>query len=97
MRASAPQRTCIGCRQVAGKGDLVRLVVTGARVKLDLDQRLPGRGAYVHRDIACIDSAARGGLNRSFRRGFSPDVVSAFREAGSALLRGDVIIRERQS
>ena len=97
MRARSPRRTCIGCRQVADKGDLVRLVVSDDRVQLDLTQRLPGRGAYVHRATECFESAARGGLGRSFRRGFSADVVSAFRETGSALLEGAATIRERQS
>ena len=83
--SGSPQRTCIGCRQVVDKGDLVRLVVDGNRIRVDHDGNLPGRGAHVHPVPQCIEAAARGGLNRSFRRGFSAGVVSAFREAGAAL------------
>lgn len=80
-----PQRTCIGCRQAVDKGELVRVVVDGDRLRFDLDATLPGRGAYVHSAAGCIESAARGGLNRSFRRSFSADLVSAFREVGLSL------------
>jgi len=55
-----PVRTCVACGQEAGKRSLVRLVRTpGGGVALDLGGRLPGRGAYLHREPACIDLARR--------------------------------------
>jgi len=64
-----PERTCVGCRQRAAKGELMRLVARDSEILVDHRQRLPGRGAYVHRDDKCIASAvSRGGLSRSFRR-----------------------------
>jgi predicted RNA-binding protein YlxR (DUF448 family) len=55
-----PVRTCVACRQEAGKRALVRLVRTPeGGVGLDLGGGLPGRGAYLHRDPACIDQARR--------------------------------------
>jgi len=43
-----PRRTCIACRAVRPKPDLIRLVRTGlGSVKLDLSARESGRGAYL--------------------------------------------------
>lgn len=86
--ASPPMRTCIGCRQVAAKRELLRVVADGERVAMDGAARLPGRGAYVHRRTGCIEAAAaRGGLARAFRRGFSADSVRDFRQAAGAAIR----------
>ncbi|MBI3972222.1 MAG: YlxR family protein [Chloroflexi bacterium] len=53
-----PQRTCIACRQVAGKRQLVRIVRTPAgTVEIDLTGKKNGRGAYLHADAACWDVA----------------------------------------
>ena len=66
-----PERTCVGCRQAAGKRDLIRIVRTpSGEVRVDADGRAPGRGAYVHTDRACATAAiARGTLARSLRVG----------------------------
>ena len=57
-----PQRTCIGCREAAGKRGLVRLV-RGAEGGLAVEspgQRLPGRGAYLHHNRSCWEHALQG-------------------------------------
>jgi predicted RNA-binding protein YlxR (DUF448 family) len=55
-----PQRTCVACRQVAGKRQLVRIVRTPAgAVEIDLTGKKNGRGAYLHADPACWDIAFR--------------------------------------
>ena len=61
-----PERTCIACRQIAGKRTLVRLVrtVTGG-VEVDPTGRKNGRGAYLHADPACWDLALRRGTLNS--------------------------------
>ena len=53
-------RTCVACRQEAGKRTLVRIVrrPDGA-AQVDLTGRAPGRGAYLHRDPVCIENARR--------------------------------------
>ena len=55
-----PVRTCVGCRQEAGKRALVRLV-RGADglARLDPSARAHGRGAYLHADPGCVDVARR--------------------------------------
>ena len=58
--AHEPARTCVGCRQEAGKRALVRFVrgADGAVVE-DATGRAPGRGAYLHDDPACRELATR--------------------------------------
>ena len=64
--ASGPIRTCVGCRQPDRQGALVRVARAGGACQLDRRRRLPGRGAYVHAQAACLYNAI-GGLARSFR------------------------------
>lgn len=55
-----PVRTCIGCRQDAGRGELLRLVeAPDGQVVLDARSRIGGRGAWVHPTKACIEMAAK--------------------------------------
>src|SRR5262245_52153963 len=56
-----PQRTCIACRQVAGKRALLRLVRTEKGVEVDATGKLPGRGAYLHPYQNCWQTVMRGG------------------------------------
>ncbi len=52
-----PTRTCIGCRAKVAKAELTRVVFDGQVVRVDADQRLPGRGAYLH--PGCLSRALR--------------------------------------
>ncbi len=74
-----PQRTCVACRGVGAKPELLRVVRTPAgEVRVDPSGKAPGRGAYVHRDPGCARRAlARGGraLARTLRRGLGADEV----------------------
>lgn len=54
-----PQRTCIACRQVAGKRSLVRLVRTEAGVVVDQTGKMAGRGAYIHPYQVCWRAVLR--------------------------------------
>jgi len=56
-----PQRTCIACRQIAGKRALLRLVRTEEGVVVDPGGKLPGRGAYLHPYQNCWQAVLRGG------------------------------------
>ena len=59
-RRHEPVRTCVGCREEAGRRGLIRLVrgPDGA-VQADPTGRAHGRGAYLHPDPACFDAARR--------------------------------------
>ena len=55
-----PVRTCVACRQEAGKRTLVRVVRdAGGGAALDPTGRAPGRGAYLHRDPSCLEMARK--------------------------------------
>ena len=50
----------MACRQEAGKAELVRLVrVADGNVKVDPSGKMPGRGAYIHADPACVEEARK--------------------------------------
>lgn len=62
MTASShvPERTCIGCRAKAPRPQLLRLVLAASgELAVDARARMPGRGAWVHADPACLDLAER--------------------------------------
>ena len=56
-----PQRTCIACRQAAGKRTLLRLVRTESGVEIDATGKRAGRGAYLHPYQSCWRAVMRGG------------------------------------
>ena len=71
-----PVRTCVACRQEAGKGALVRVVRDSqGRVALDAAGRAPGRGAYLHGDPACLEIARKKkALDRALRATVGPEL-----------------------
>lgn len=55
-----PMRTCIGCNNVKPKKELIRIVKTiEGEVLLDFTGKKNGRGAYVCRDISCLEKAIK--------------------------------------
>jgi uncharacterized protein len=55
----------VGCRQRAAKKDLLRIVAIEEECVPDHRGTLPGRGAYVHPALVCLDQAVR---RRAFTR-----------------------------
>ncbi|MBO0805780.1 MAG: YlxR family protein [Nocardiopsaceae bacterium] len=56
---SFPVRTCVGCKERAAKSSLLRLVADGGDIVPDPRARRPGRGAYLHPSLDCLDKARR--------------------------------------
>jgi hypothetical protein len=57
-----PQRTCVGCREVQGKRQMIRIVrAADGHARLDPTGKQPGRGAYIHVKHSCWQSALAGG------------------------------------
>ncbi|BBB00524.1 hypothetical protein RVR_10530 [Actinacidiphila reveromycinica] len=76
LTPACPERTCIGCRQRAAKSDLLRVAVSGGACVPDLRGTLPGRGAYLHPALACLDLAVRRrAFARAFRGPVAPDTA----------------------
>jgi len=81
-----PQRTCVACRQVLSKRNLLRLVRTTAGVELDPTGKKAGRGAYVHDKQSCWDQALRGDLlERALRTTLKDDERERLRAHGKTL------------
>jgi len=55
-----PQRTCVACRQVRPKRELVRIVrALDGQVRVDPSGRAAGRGAYLCRTAGCWELALK--------------------------------------
>ena len=70
-----PVRTCVACREEAGKRSLVR-VVRGpdGLARVDLTGRAGGRGAYLHACAKCRDLARkRRSVERALKATVPPD------------------------
>lgn len=76
MAKHRPSRTCVACRQEAGKAELIRVVRRpDGSVGLDRTGREPGRGAYVHASPECLDVARkRRLLDRALKAPAPPEV-----------------------
>ena len=65
-----PQRTCIICRNVKAKRELIRIVKTPSQTLiLDETGKAPGRGAYLCKDGLCRQDKAisRGVVSRALK------------------------------
>ena len=55
-----PQRTCVGCRAIRPKREMVRIVRTpDGGVEIDETGKMSGRGAYLCRRQECWDIALK--------------------------------------
>lgn len=68
MAKADPQRSCLGCREIKAKDDLLRFVLDPeGNVVPDLAKKLPGRGAYTCFSRSCLETAVK---KRQFGRSF---------------------------
>lgn len=76
-------RTCVGCRTVSSKHELLRIVRhPNGDVDVDGTGRAPGRGAYICRQVECLERALAGmQLERALKRNVPNDIVDRMREA----------------
>lgn len=72
-----PVRTCVACRRRASKAELIRVIASDGAVVIDEAHRLPGRGAYLHRDGECVRTAVRKRLLPRALRSDGPLEVTA--------------------
>lgn len=62
-----PQRTCVGCREVLSKRQLLRVVRTADGVQIDPTGKLAGRGAYLHDKRSCWARGLKGALAHALK------------------------------
>jgi predicted RNA-binding protein YlxR (DUF448 family) len=69
-------RICVGCGQAKHKKELLRIVkCPGNLLAIDLEQKKPGRGAYICRKMECVKLAKK---KRGFNRSFGMEVEQKF-------------------
>jgi predicted RNA-binding protein YlxR (DUF448 family) len=62
-RRRTPQRTCVACKSVRAKRDLIRVVRTvDGQVVLDPTGKKSGRGAYLCRQRSCWEQGLKKGV-----------------------------------
>jgi predicted RNA-binding protein YlxR (DUF448 family) len=72
-RKHVPQRTCIACRQVKPKRELIRVVrAPKGEIHIDETGKAHGRGAYLCRDRACWEK----GIGQVYHTKSSPLIHS---------------------
>lgn len=64
-----PLRQCIGCGEMKGKKEMIRILKTETEgILLDATGRKNGRGAYVCPNMECFQKAVKSrGLERAFK------------------------------
>lgn len=77
-----PQRTCVGCRQIKGKKELLRVVREPAgNISVDITGKLSGRGAYICPSVACLEEAVKGKrLEKALLCPITPELVELLRK-----------------
>ncbi len=85
MAKKIPLRQCVGCGQMKGKREMVRILRTeDNEICVDVTGKKNGRGAYVCRSGECLRQARKNkGLERSFKMRIPDDVYDSLeREFG---------------
>lgn len=79
MAKKIPLRQCVGCGEMKGKKDMMRVLKTADDVIcLDATGKKNGRGAYLCKSRDCLRLARRNkGLERSFKMSIPNEVYDA--------------------
>lgn len=78
----APQRMCVGCREMKSKKELIRIVRTpDGNIEIDPTGKQAGRGAYICPDTECLERAVRGkNLQKALQNEVSVAIIADLRE-----------------
>ncbi len=76
MAKKIPLRQCVGCGEMKGKKDMMRVLKTAENeICLDVTGKKNGRGAYICRNRECLRLARKNkGLERSFKMSIPNEV-----------------------
>ena len=77
-----PLRMCLGCMEMKPKKDLIRVVKNkDGEVSLDMVGKKPGRGAYIDKNIGCLEKAFNTKrLNKNLETNISEEIYQSMRE-----------------
>ena len=76
-----PMRMCVGCRVMRPKKVMLRVVRSAeGKVSIDPTGKAAGRGAYICKDIACLERAIKTrGLERAFEQKVEPELYETLK------------------
>ncbi|HWR18655.1 MAG TPA: YlxR family protein [Clostridia bacterium] len=82
IQKKVPLRMCVGCRQMRPKKELLRIVRTPeGEVKADRTGRASGRGAYICKNIECLEKAKKiRALERALEHAVDSEVFERLKE-----------------
>lgn len=77
-----PQRMCTGCMEMKAKKDLIRIVKNKEEeVSVDLTGKKPGRGAYICKNIDCLEKAFKTKrLDRNLETKINDEIYNKLKE-----------------
>ena len=81
IKKKIPLRKCTGCQEMKEKKQLIRVVkVDEKEYKIDLTGKMAGRGAYMCKNLQCLEKAIKcKGLERSFKSAIPKDIYENLR------------------
>jgi len=76
-----PLRMCTGCMEMKPKSELIRVVKSPeGEVSMDLTGKKSGRGAYICKDIECLEKAFKTKrLSRNLDVAISEEIINNLR------------------
>lgn len=76
-----PMRQCLGCMEMKPKKELIRVVKNKeGEVSLDTVGKKPGRGAYIDKNITCLEKAYKTKrLNKNLKTNISEEIYQSMR------------------
>lgn len=79
MAKKIPLRQCVGCGEMKGKKEMMRVLRTAdGDICLDTTGKKNGRGAYLCRSGECLKAARKNkGLERSFKMSIPDEVYDS--------------------
>lgn len=89
-RKHIPQRTCIGCRAVLDKKNLIRVVRTAEGISIDPTGKLKGRGAYIHNSKSCWEKAIKGSLEKALKIRITEDQKADLKNFAESLSGNEI-------
>lgn len=77
-----PQRMCTGCMEMKSKKELIRVVKNkDGEVSVDLTGKKPGRGAYICRQVECLEKSFKTKrLERNLEVKISEEIYNRLKE-----------------
>lgn len=77
-----PKRMCTGCMEMKPKKELLRIVRTKeGEVSIDFTGKKAGRGAYICKNIECLEKSVRAKrLSKSLETDISDEIYSKLKD-----------------